>query len=49
MSLVLRDTFISVGGSITSLEGFLASPAHPSGRSSMKMYEEDVKVVTVVA
>jgi len=39
------------GANITLLEGFLASPAHPSGRSSMKMkmYEEDVKMVTVVA
>lgn len=38
------------GGGITLLEGFLASPAHPSGRSSMKMkMYEGVKMVTVVA
>ena len=43
--------YLMGGGSITLLESFLALPAHPSGRSSikMKMYEEDVKVVTVVA
>jgi hypothetical protein len=51
MSVVVRDTIISGGGgpNITLLEGFLASPALPSCRSSMKMYEEDVKMVTVVA
>jgi hypothetical protein len=46
-----RHFYIRWRGSITLLGGFLASPAHPSGRSStkLKMYEEDVKMVTVVA
>jgi len=45
-----RHYYIWWGGpNITLLEGFLASPALPSCRSSMKMSEEDVKMVTVVA
>jgi hypothetical protein len=40
------------GKSIALLEDFQSSPAHPSGRSSMKIktyYEEGVRMATVVA
>jgi hypothetical protein len=29
------------------LDGSQASPARPSGRSSMEMYEEDIRMVSV--
>ena len=51
---VMRDTLILGGGggrkSFTLLQGSYVLPARPSGGSGMKMklYEEEVRMVTVV-